>query len=233
MWLLFAWVAANQGGVPVPVVPSLIAAGALARTGHASLVTIVLVAVSASLTADLAWYSIGRWRGAQALAFVGRVSQHAAARVRATERRFIAHRVAVLFGARWLPEVNPVAASMAGAARIAPSQYILLGITSALAWVGAWAGAGYALGNVTIGLPMPFGVVATFFVCAVAIASVGFLLKRRRRAQRPYGSDARAFLKHRSSRRHTPPRGSDIEATPAGPEAHRVRHVTGVRRAAV
>ena len=32
MWL-FAWVAVNQGGVPIPVVPSLVAAGALAGAG--------------------------------------------------------------------------------------------------------------------------------------------------------------------------------------------------------
>jgi hypothetical protein len=36
MWL-FAWVAVNRGGVPIPVVPSLVAAGALAGAGHASL----------------------------------------------------------------------------------------------------------------------------------------------------------------------------------------------------
>ena len=38
---LFAWVAVNQGGVPIPVVPSLVAAGALAGAGHASLSTLV------------------------------------------------------------------------------------------------------------------------------------------------------------------------------------------------
>jgi membrane protein DedA with SNARE-associated domain len=67
MWLLFAWVAANQGGVPIPVVPSLVGAGALAGAGHASLVATVAVIVAASLIADLAWYGIGRWRGAQVL----------------------------------------------------------------------------------------------------------------------------------------------------------------------
>lgn len=60
MWL-FAWVAVNQGGVPIPVVPSLVAAGALAGAGHASLPTLVAVIVGASLVADLVWYGIGRW----------------------------------------------------------------------------------------------------------------------------------------------------------------------------
>jgi membrane protein DedA with SNARE-associated domain len=188
MWLLFAWVAANQGGVPIPVVPSLIGAGALAGAGHASLVTVVAVAVGASLTADLAWYSIGRWRGAQALAFIGKLGRQAAARARIAEQRFVAHRVGVLFGARWLPEVNPLAAVMAGAAGIAAHRYMVIAMTSALAWVGTWTALGYTLGNVATRRPMPFGVVTTFISLALAIASIGFVLKhRRRRAKRPRG----------------------------------------------
>jgi len=169
MWLLFAWVAANQGGVPIPVVPPLIGAGA------------VVVAVSASLTADLAWYGIRRWRGAQALALLGKLSQHAAARVKIAERRFVAHQLGFLFGARWMPEANPVAAGLAGADRIALGRYILIVMTTALVWVGTLTGVGYALGNVTTGLPTPFGVVTTFIAVAVAIASIGFVLKHRRR----------------------------------------------------
>jgi membrane protein DedA with SNARE-associated domain len=60
MWL-FAWVAVNQSGVPIPVVPSSVAAGALAGAGHASLPTLVAVIVGASLVTDLVWYGIGRW----------------------------------------------------------------------------------------------------------------------------------------------------------------------------
>jgi membrane protein DedA with SNARE-associated domain len=59
MWL-FAWVAVNQGGVSIPVVPALIAAGALAGAGDASLRTVVAVIAGASLVADLVWYGIGR-----------------------------------------------------------------------------------------------------------------------------------------------------------------------------
>ncbi len=33
-WFLFAWVFGNQAGVPVPVVPALLGAGALAKSGR-------------------------------------------------------------------------------------------------------------------------------------------------------------------------------------------------------
>jgi len=166
MWQLFAWVAANQGGVPIPVVPSLVGAGALAGAGHASLVVTVAVIVAASLIADLAWYGIGRWRGAQALAL---------------QQRFVAHQLGFLFGSRFLPEANPVAAGMAGATHIGPARYILIATASALAWAGMWTGAGYALGNVTTGVPTPFSIVTTLVLLAGVITSVGFALKHRRR----------------------------------------------------
>jgi len=61
-WLLFAWVLGNQSGLPVPVVPALIGAGALAGSARLSLSRIIVVAVGASLSPDLAWYGLGRWR---------------------------------------------------------------------------------------------------------------------------------------------------------------------------
>ncbi len=55
-WFLFAWVFCNQAGVPVPVVPALLGAGALAGSGHLSVAVVIGIAVGASLVADLTWY---------------------------------------------------------------------------------------------------------------------------------------------------------------------------------
>ena len=66
-WVLFMWIMANQGGLPVPVVPALFGVGALVASGRLSIVTTMSVAVVATLCADLVWYSLGRWRGTSAL----------------------------------------------------------------------------------------------------------------------------------------------------------------------
>ena len=71
MSILFLWVFGNQAGVPVPVVPALLAAGALAGTAG-DLTGILVLAVGATRCADLAWYSFGRWRGARALDWLRR-----------------------------------------------------------------------------------------------------------------------------------------------------------------
>ncbi len=145
--LLFAWVLANQAGAPVPVVPSLLAAGALAAHTRTGLLVPVVVTVAATIVADLIWYCLGRWRGPQVLALLGRLSRRTAARVEHAEQRFLAHQLAFLFSSRFLPEMNPIAAGMAGATRIVLGRYIVIAATSAAAWAVAWTGAGYALGH--------------------------------------------------------------------------------------
>jgi membrane protein DedA with SNARE-associated domain len=181
MWL-FAWVAANQGGVPIPVVPSLVAAGALAGAGHASLPTLVAVIVGASLVADLVWYGIGRWAGPHVVRLLDRLSGRAAERVKAAERHVLAHRFGFMLCCRFLPEVNPLAAAIAGAARVAPGRYMLVATISALAWGGTWTGAGYALYHVTIALAPASAEVAAFMLVTGVIAAV-FAVKRWRRAR--------------------------------------------------
>jgi len=142
--VLFLLVLANQAGVPVPAAPSLLAAGALAGGGSLSFVVVLALAVGAALGADLVWYSLGRWRGAQTLA-VFRRFRRPRVWVEWGEQSFLAHRFGFLWSARFLPELNPVGAGLAGATRVQPTRFLLSAAGSALVWAGAWAGAGYLL----------------------------------------------------------------------------------------
>jgi membrane protein DedA with SNARE-associated domain len=73
-WILFLWVLANEGGVPLPRVPALLGIGALTGVGRLSIIEIVPVVVVATLCADLAWYGLGRSRGSETLALLARLS---------------------------------------------------------------------------------------------------------------------------------------------------------------
>jgi membrane protein DedA with SNARE-associated domain len=176
--LLFVWVLLNQAGVPLPVVPSLLAAGALAHS-RAGLLVPVLATVAGTLVADLVWYGLGRWRGPQALALLGRLSRRSAACVENAEERFLTHQFGFLFSSRFVPEMNPIAAGMAGATGIGPGRYILIATTSALAWALVWMSAGYALGHVTGRMPTAFGFLTTLGLLAGAILA-GWLVRRHR-----------------------------------------------------
>jgi membrane protein DedA with SNARE-associated domain len=179
--LLFVWVLLNQTGVPIPAVPSLLAAGALAAHSRTGLLVPVLVTVAATLLADLVWYGLGRWRGQQALALLGRLSRRWPVYVENVERRFLEHQVGFLFSSRFLPEMNPIAAGMAGATRIVLARYLLIATTSALVWALGWMSTGYALGHATGWMPTPFGVLATLGLIVGAILAVCLVMRHRQR----------------------------------------------------
>ena len=201
--LLFAAVLANQAGVPLPVAPSLVAAGALSAHAGTGMVPSILVTVVAALVADAIWYGLGRWRGREALQTMARLLRRSAPYVDHAEDRFRDHQLAFLFGGRFVPELNPIAAGMAGATRMRPRRYSAIAIASALAWAGVWTGAGYALGNVTRQAPVPLLSLATPVVVIGAILAIGVGLKHRRRLRHdhrlPGGDDGRMISRRAAS----------------------------------
>jgi membrane protein DedA with SNARE-associated domain len=178
-WALFGWVLANQIGVPVPAVPVLLAAGALGARGHMSLVEMLALTVAASLCADLGWYGLGRWRGAGVLALLARLSSRAAAFIRRAQDGFLAHGAVFHLGARFLPELNPVAAGLAGATGVRIGRFVGYGAASALVWAGAWIGIGYAVGDAVVDFAVRFGIRLAGFLMAAALLCL--IVRRARR----------------------------------------------------
>ena len=201
--LLFAAVLVNQAGVPLPVVPALMAAGALSAHAGTGMVPSILVSVVAALGADAIWYALGRWRGREALRTVARLLRRSKEYVDSAEERFRGHQCAFLFVGRFVPELNPIAAGMAGATRMRPTRYSAIAIASALAWAGGWTGAGYTLGNVTRQAPVPLLSLATPLIIIGAILAVGLTLKHRRRRRhdhhRPGVDDGRMVSRRAAS----------------------------------
>ena len=61
--LLLGWVFAEQVGVPLPSMPLLLAAGALAGTGRMSLFAALFCVMLAAVAADSIWYQMGLRKG--------------------------------------------------------------------------------------------------------------------------------------------------------------------------
>src|SRR5437763_8370674 len=85
---LFGIVLAEQLGVPLPSLPVLLAAGALAGMGRIGLGHALALALLATVLADLAWFEAGRRRGNRVLKFVCKVSLEPDSCVRRTEDIF-------------------------------------------------------------------------------------------------------------------------------------------------
>lgn len=179
---LFLWVLANQGGVPIPVVPALLGAGALAGSGGSlSGVVTLAVSIAAALCADLTWYLLGRWRGSRALDLLARLVPKARTHVRCASHLRFAHGQLFQLIARFLPELNPIAAGLAGAAGTGVSRFLPGAVVSAAVWAGSWIGLGYLLTHDVAELASSFGISLMFVIIIAALVGWQLLRQAQRR----------------------------------------------------
>ncbi len=144
MALVFANVLVEQIGIPIPALPTLMVAGALARDGKLSMSALLLAAVVASLAADGLWYGLGRRFGNRVLKTLCRVSLSPDSCVRQTESIFERWGMASLVAAKFITGFSTVAPPLAGAmgAKL-PSFFFYDALGTVL-----WAGGGLLIGFV-------------------------------------------------------------------------------------
>ena len=141
--LVFFNVLVEQAGLPLPAVPTLVVAGALAAGGQLSLPDILLVALAACLLSDLAWYLAGRRYGAGVLRTLCRISLSPDSCVKQSELRFQRWRAPMLLVAKFVPGLSTVAPPLVGAMGLAPRLFLLFDALGALLWAGAAVALGY------------------------------------------------------------------------------------------
>lgn len=144
--VLFLVVLAEQIGLPLPAIPFLLAAGALAGAGQMNLGLAILVAILASLVGDFVWYYLGIYRGRQALALLCRISLEPDSCVRRTEEFFVRHGMWSLVFAKFLPGLNTVMPALAGLFRVTLLRFALFNGLGALLWTAAFVAPGYMFG---------------------------------------------------------------------------------------
>src|SRR5258708_31131207 len=82
--VLLAWVFAEQLGLQIPSLPVVLAAGALAGTGHLSFWASLFFVAIAALSADSVWYILGRKKGIRILQLLSNISLEHDSCVRST-----------------------------------------------------------------------------------------------------------------------------------------------------
>ena len=141
--VLFGWVLLERVGLPLPAIPVLMAAGALARSGRLHPVWTVVVAVSACLLSDGVWYEAGRRRGIRLLRWLCRISLEPDSCVRKTEEAVGRHGARALLFAKFLPGLNVVAVPIIGMLGMKPSRFLMYDAAGALVWVIVFMAPGY------------------------------------------------------------------------------------------
>jgi membrane protein DedA with SNARE-associated domain len=182
--LIFGFVLLEQLGAPIPALPVLIVAGALAVNRDLSAVQVLAVAVVASLLADSVWYGLGRLQGNRILKRLCQISLSPDSCVRQTESLFERWGMPALLVAKFIPGFSTVAPPMAGAMHGGLAAFLLYDTGGALLWAGAGVAGGMvfhrAIDRVLATLAS-FGAGALVLLAAGLVVFVAGKLWQRRR----------------------------------------------------
>jgi membrane protein DedA with SNARE-associated domain/rhodanese-related sulfurtransferase len=142
--IVFANTLLERIGVPIPALPLLVVAGALAARGQLQLVWLLAVAVFTPFAVDVAWFGLGRWRGKEVLRAVCRMAFSPEACVRQTEAMFERHGMASLVYGKFIPGYSIVVLPLAGAAAVPLGAFLLWDLLGNLLWAGSVVVLGFA-----------------------------------------------------------------------------------------
>lgn len=141
--VLFVWVLVEQLGVPVPAMPLLLAAGALAGTGYLNFFACLLFAVLGAITSDSVWFQLGRRRGIRILQLLCRISLEPDSCVRRTEGIFSKQGARSLLVAKFIPGLGLVTPPLAGVFRMRFRRFLLFDALGSTLWAGTFLALGY------------------------------------------------------------------------------------------
>ena len=185
--LVFANVLIEQIGLPLPAVPTMIVAGALAAEGKLSAAAILGVAAVASAIADIVWYWLGRRFGNKVMKFLCRISLSPDTCVNQSEIRFERWGGSLLLVAKFVPGLSTVAPPLAGAMKLGWASFLFFNTLGTMLWAGAAIGAGLLFHRQIAELFAALermGTIAGFLVGGVFAAYVAFKYWQRRRLYR-------------------------------------------------
>jgi len=175
--MLFAVVALESFGVPVPGETALIACGVLASQGSLSIVAVIAVASAAAIIGDNLGYWVARKGGRPLLEryrFTGRYAQRYLPRA---ERFFARHGGKAVFFARFVSVLRVTAAWVAGISRMHWARFLAWNAAGGIAWATLVGLVSYYFGNAVASAIGKYGLYAAGG--ALLLAAAGYLLVKR------------------------------------------------------
>ncbi len=160
----------QQIGLPIPAVPTMMIAGALAVAGRINFLQAFAISVMASLVADMLWFWAGRRYGYPVLRFLCRISLSPDTCVRQTEGIFERWGFYSVIVSKFVPGFATVAPPIAGALKMRTGAFVLASFASAALWVGAAMAAGVVFAR-QIDVALAW-MASNFTLAAIALAAL-------------------------------------------------------------
>ena len=135
--IVFLNVLLSQGGLPLPALPTLMTAAALARPNPYQITQIILAGVSGALIAEFTLYWCGLRYGQRFLGLLCRLSFSPDFCVRRTEEVFARVGSWSLLFAKFIPGLSLITVAMAGVTKMTLLAFLLLDGIGALLFISA------------------------------------------------------------------------------------------------
>jgi membrane protein DedA with SNARE-associated domain len=145
--VLLGWVFVEQIGLPIPSIPLLLAAGALAGSGRMNIFVALFISMFAAMCADSMWYQLGRIKGIRILQLLCKISLEPDSCVRRTEGVFSRQGARSLIFAKFLPGLGTVAPPLAGVFHMRPGRFLMFDAMGTFLWAGSFLGVGFVFSD--------------------------------------------------------------------------------------
>jgi membrane protein DedA with SNARE-associated domain len=209
---LFALIAVESMGVPVPGETALVTGGILASNGKLSIELVIVLAATAAILGDNVGYLIGRQGGRRLLTANGPFLSTRTRVLRIGEPFFERHGPKAVFLGRFTAGLRIWAAWLAGATHMPWRSFLLFNALGGIVWAAVVGTLAYLLGHAAERAVAVAGVVG--LVGAVVLAIGGWIVLRRREAAQEQRLEADADAAEAAAPA-TPVSADAAEAAPA------------------
>jgi membrane protein DedA with SNARE-associated domain len=181
---VFAAVALESAGVPVPGEASLIAASALASQGYFNMAKVIGIAAMAAIVGDNFGYWAGRWGLRRLLGRSALIRRYAERVVPKAERFFARHGGSTVFLARFITGLRVSAAWLAGMSHMDWRRFLLWNAAGGVVWATVVGLAGYLLGDAALAVLLRYHWLAAAAVLLAIAAGGAIVWWKRQPSQR-------------------------------------------------
>ena len=176
--LVFALIAIETMGVPVPAETALIGAALLAHRGHMDIATLTVLAATAAILGDNVGFAIGRHFGRRVFVHPGPLHKHRLKVLEHGEPFFARHGPKAVFLGRWVAGLRIASSWLAGMNHMPWPTFLFWNALGGITWAASIALSVYFLGGLAEHVLTIVGPVAAGLV---VVALLGYWLYWRRR----------------------------------------------------
>ena len=176
--LVFANVLAEQFGLPIPAVPTLLVTGAMVAGGHFSATSAFVVAFAAARIADWSWYVAGRYYGPRIIGLLGCLSLSPETCLRQSKRHYRRWGWLALVFAKFIPGIAVLMPPLAGAMGVSWPTYLAFSSLGTAMWAGSAIGLGVVFHREIYRLLIVMNELGSIAIAALGALLVGYVATR-------------------------------------------------------